>query len=125
MSHRLLVDLITEDPNNDEWVLYLLEDGPWDKDDLPDRLHTLQDRIYNALEAITDGHVGRRLPNSKGRKFRVQVDCNPEAPPEVEELVVKMNKFVCSDNEYQTHLKHGGYARDVRITTRMQMGRSS
>ena len=33
MGERVTIDLISFDATNDEYVLYLVEDGPWPKED--------------------------------------------------------------------------------------------
>ena len=56
MGDRVTVDLITEDVASDEWVLYLVEDGPWPEPDSNWHacLQAIQDRILSAADAAID-----------------------------------------------------------------------
>ena len=123
MSERLVVDLVTDDPSNDEFVLYLVEEGPWEPAALQGRLKDIQDRLYSAFDAAVDGHLAIRYPDSKGRKIRIQVDVHGVPPPEVESLVALVDNYVNCNADYQRDIQLSDFISSLRIVTRSQMGR--
>src|SRR5262245_12136420 len=123
MTRKVTIDLITVDHINREYVLYLVEDGPWDDEELEARLQTLQDRVYDAVAAAIDGHLASKYPESKGTHIRIQVDCHGDVPQDVEELVSALHEFVQDHPEYQRDIQAKGFVSGIRIVTRRQMGR--
>ena len=71
MKSETTINLITDDPNNDEIVLYLVEESPWELP-IEDRLRRIQDRIYNTVDVAIDGQLLTTHPETKGRKIRIQ-----------------------------------------------------
>ena len=84
------VDMLTQDPDTGEFVVYLNEDGPWPADDQgwADVLHRIQERIFDAIHLVLDGAVAEKFPQLKGSKGRVQVHCPSGVPSPIKELVV-------------------------------------
>lgn len=123
MPEELVVDLVTEDAANNEYVLYLVEEGPWEPGALQDRLKKIQDRLYNAFDAAVDGHLAAKFPDSKGRNVRIQVDIHGETPPDIESLVARFDNHVKSDADYQREIQRNEFIAALRVVTRSQMGR--
>jgi hypothetical protein len=123
MMSQVTINFITEDSANDEYVLYLVEEGPWFPSQIEERMRSLQERIYNAVDAAMDGHVAAKCPDSKGRRVRVQVDCHDDPPPDVDEMVTRINDFVGGDEQYQRDVSGSCFVRALRVVTRSQMGR--
>jgi hypothetical protein len=54
MQNNVKIDFITVDKTNNEFVMYLVEDGPWPEGNLENRLLAIQDRIYNAVDVAIE-----------------------------------------------------------------------
>lgn len=120
---KLTVDLVTEDPNKKEWVLYLVEAGPWDTDTLENRLQALQERVYDAIDVAVDGHLASKFSDSKGKKVRIQIDCHDNPPKEVNVFLARIARYIERNQEYQDAIKGSVFIRGLRIVGRSQMGR--
>ena len=112
----LKIDLITEDPHQDEFVLHLVEEGPWDQAALAGRLRTIQNRLYDTVDLVIDGHLASRYPESKAQRIRIQVDCH-DAPSEVHELVFRFQQHMITDPEYQQAIRTSGFVSELRIVS--------
>jgi len=125
VSENIELDFITYDPTNDEFVLYLVEDGPWPDDEAGERkyLEDLQDRLLCAADAAIDGGVAKKFPDSRGKRVRIQVDSPHGAPPSVDELVEAVERYVHEDAEYTDALEALQHISGLRIVTGKQMGR--
>lgn len=79
---RVTFDLVTADPVHGEAVVYLVEEGPWPENEAGwnARLRGLQDRLYDAVDAVVDGHLAGRFPDLHGKPVRIQIDSPSGCP---------------------------------------------
>jgi hypothetical protein len=115
---KVTIDIIAEDPKRKEWVLYLVEEGPWRRRAIEDRLRTLQNRIYDAVDVVLGGHLASKFPDSKGRSVRIQVDCYDEPPADLGMVVREIARFIKKSAEYQTDIKKSEFTKGIRIVIR-------
>jgi hypothetical protein len=118
----LVVDLIVDDPVNDEFVLCLVETGPW-IEPMNARLKKLQDRLYDSFDAIADGYVSEKYPQSRGRKIRLQVDSHDAPPESVLELVRNFSRHLQNDAEYREAIHSSPFVEFLRVVNGVDMGR--
>jgi hypothetical protein len=67
-----VVDFIVKGDSPDEMKMVLVEEGDWA--DADDRLHTLQQRMYDCIDAAIDGKLFELFPETKGRRIIISVD---------------------------------------------------
>jgi hypothetical protein len=115
MLNEVKIDFITFDKNNNEYVMYLVEDGPWPESYLEKRLLAIQERIYYAVDVAIDGQIIKKLPEAKSYNIRIQIDfhCNP--PKEAVKLVENLSRFIEQSDEYQTGIKQSQFIEKLRI----------
>jgi hypothetical protein len=114
---KVTIDVVTEDPATQEWALYLVEDGPWEANQLEGRLRSLQERIYQAVDVALDGHLANKYPGSRGKKVRIQVDFYDEPPRKVAMVVRAIAEFIRKSPEYRKDIKSSEYIRAIRIVS--------
>ncbi len=78
---QVTVDFIAKDQPHGGWSLVLVEEGPWEEDEIADQLRRIQDRLYGCLDAIVDGQVSDAYPDSSNKPLEIRVDAYnvPEA----------------------------------------------
>lgn len=118
----MTLDLITDDPNNDEFAVYLVEEGPWDSDPRQ-RLVALQKRLYDAFDVIVEGVLASKYPDSKGRRFRIQVNSYNSPPESVLNLVRKFASFIQENDEYRESIQKSPFVADLRVVNGVDIGR--
>lgn len=125
MSRRVSIDLVTYDERNDEFVLYLVEDGPWPAVDTEwaPRLLEIQDRVLSAADAAIDGHLAQRFPITSRAAVRIQVDSPSGCPKELEDLILAIGRFLDEDPSYAAGIRASLHIRAMRVVTGKQMGR--
>jgi hypothetical protein len=69
-----VIDLVTHDPETDEFALIMIETRDWDGS--PERLLQLQEKVNNYLSFALDGQMVKLYPESTGKSVRLQLDCN-------------------------------------------------
>ena len=117
-KEKVKIDFITHDGQNDEYVMYLVEEGPWNRKTLADRMRSIQARVYKAVDAAVDGHLARAYPESRGRKLRIQVDLHGEPPNDVEALVLRLAKHITQAEEYVRDIEASDHVVSLRIVTK-------
>ena len=125
MTREVKIDLISHDPQTDENVLYLVENGPWpDADEQWSiELSRIQGRIFDAFEIAVDGHLKAKYPDMGNKAVRIQVDMPFGEPVPVLALVERINEFVKQDAEYLSAVHNSRYVSSIRVVTGHQMGR--
>ena len=76
------IDLVTRHASGDTFSLILVEEGPWPEHDLSRELHRVQDRLNDLVDAVLQGVVAQRFPETHGRHIVIRLDGYglPEAP---------------------------------------------
>jgi len=125
VSTRVTIDTITYDPTRDEFVLYLVEDGPWPNDDSDwdQCLARIQNRIFDAFDTAVDGHLQKKYSDSLGKSIRIQIDSPHGTPKQLSNLITKIKQYIDTNDEYSKAIKSSPYIQGLWITTGAEMGR--
>lgn len=116
MSKKVTIDLIGRNSEDDEYILILVEEGPWDELSFEDRLRKIQDRVYGVVDAAIDGALIQQYPDSKGQKICVQIDCYDPPSDLVKKLVKGLGNYISDNDEYQKAIKREKKISSIRIT---------
>jgi hypothetical protein len=114
-NERVTIDFTTIDRTNDEFVMYLVEEGPWTEPGLAERLRAIQARVYNAVDVAIDGYLARVHPESRGSKVRIQIDLHDRPPEVVEALVRKLADHIAGSAEYRRDIEASENIAGLRI----------
>ena len=71
---QVTIDFVTEDQANGRWNLILVEEGPWEDDEITSQLRRVQGRLYGCLDAILDGQIAKAYPDSVNKPIEIRVD---------------------------------------------------
>ena len=118
MTKKITIDFVGNDPENDEFVLFLVEEGPWENSSSEDRLRVIQDRLYNTVDVAIDGILFEKYPNQRGRKVRIQLDCYDPPSDLIKQLVNAVDQFVNNSEEYQSDIKNRKNVASISFTYR-------
>ena len=112
------IDIISVNPTTGEYILILVEDGPWPDElsHLGECLTRIQNRIYDSIDIAIDGHLAAKYPDAKGKPVRVQVDSPHGAPQQLRRLIVELRTFLNQKNgEYDIAINKSIFVTDVRL----------
>ena len=113
------IDLITENHTTGEFVLIIVEDGPWPvtNSDWTECLSRIQTRIYDAMDIAIDCHLAMKYPDAKGKKVRIPLDSPSGAPHRLIQLVSKLRELIVTDtNNYSLAIKKSPHISGLSIT---------
>ena len=71
---------------------------------MADRLRTVQDRLYSAVDVTTDGLLVEKFPEAKGLGVRIQLDCI-DPPNELFDFVERFKNHVATDPQYSAAIR--------------------
>jgi len=126
MNTTVNLDMITHDPASDEYVLYLIEDGPWPDatDDWRECLSRIQRRILSVVDVVTSDKLFQLCPQAVGKAIRVQVDSPQGQPEELAELIDAVRQYLASGkNDFSEAISSSSVVSDLRIVSGHEMGR--
>jgi hypothetical protein len=119
---QVTFDLVTEDQKNDQFVVCLVEDGPW-LDPIDERLKQIQTKLYDALDAVIDGQLSSKFNASLGRPVRIQVDSHDSPPEAVLHFIRRFAESIKSNADYKIGIDESPFVSSVQITNGVDLGR--
>jgi len=125
VADRVTIDLITRDNASGEFVLYLLEDGPWPTGapDWRPLLLRIQRRILAAVDVAVDGHLSEKYPDARKSDVRVEVDSPGGCPAQLEELIGAVRHFLENDPAYSEAIANSPHVGKLRLVMGKELGR--
>lgn len=115
MAEKVTIDFFTLDTDASEFVMHVVEQGPWHETALQERLKGIQARVYGAADVALDGHLARAHPQSQGLPVRIQVDLRDNPPMAVERLVHQLADHITTNAEYRRDIESSLYIGGLRI----------
>src|SRR5689334_1423147 len=107
------IDVITHSADRSVWRLVLVEQGPWDADEVEANLRRLQDRLYGCLDAALDGQVAERFPESSGQRFVVRLDAYNVPEHELREFFERFSGQVLRVPDYEDSLARSSFVSGI------------
>lgn len=122
---NVTIDFVSFDPMRDHYALCLVEaeELPAKVDERHAKLKAIQDRIFDAFDAVVDGHLAAKFPETLSQTVRIQVDCPFGKSEQIEELVDRVASYLSGTAEFITAIKNSPYVRAVHVVTGHQLGR--
>jgi hypothetical protein len=106
-----VVDFIAKGTADDEWRMVLVEAGPWHSSET--RLQSIQDRLYNCIDAAIDGQLAEQFPQTLGKRIVIELDCYDSPEAEIIEFFDRFSGGVLALDEYRSALSNNPYVREI------------
>lgn len=125
MNPFVTLSHITFDESRGEYALYFVENGPWPTSDHGWRsyLGALQGRILDVADAVIDGGLAAKYPESCGKRVRLQIDSPGGQPRQIADLVSAIRAFLAQDPTYREAIALSSYVDSFRVITGDELGR--
>jgi hypothetical protein len=119
------IDHVTVDPQSGEYVLYVVEDGPWPTlaSDIDLEKHRIQRRIIGILEAVIGGSLASAMPETRGKAVRLQVDSPSGLPNWLQESISGLRSAIIQNIETKEQIKESPHVAGLRLVTGHELGR--
>ena len=96
----------------------LVEEGPWEPDDIESQLRRLQERLYGCVDVAVDGHLAKLYPDSKGKRVIIRLDCYDTPEKSVKEFFERFADLVREWDEVQRDIKQLGFIDSLELSIR-------
>jgi hypothetical protein len=110
-SETFIVNFIAKGATPDEWRIVLVEED-W-RDPVEDRLRELQTRLFNCIDAVLDGQLAEKYPETFGKRIVIQIEFFGRMQHEVESFVSRFSRGVFADTDYGSALKKSRFAEEI------------
>lgn len=106
---RATIDVLSEDPGGGTFTATLVEEGPWPDHMLEPALRNLQDWLFTTVDAIVEGAIAERYPETRGKPFTVFVNCFDVPEEQVRELFFRFRQYIDGSAEYQSAISNSAH----------------
>jgi hypothetical protein len=107
----LVVEIVAKGDGADEWQMLLFEQGPWE--DVTREMLRFQERLYDCVDAVIDGHVAAKFPDSRGGHMVIRVYCSDLPKAEVAAFFERFSNGIFRDGDYRAALEQQHYVSGV------------
>lgn len=109
--HSFVVDFVVKGDSSDVMKMVLVEEGDWA--DTDDRLHSLQQRMYDCIDAAIDGQLFKLFPETKGKKIIISVDFYNAPYEKVSDFFEQFSQNVLLIPAYSQALKSSAFIKGI------------
>lgn len=110
--NKVVIDFVAKGKIEDQWLVVLVEEANAEFD-LDGFLYDFQDWLYNCLDAIIDGQLANKFPDTSNKNIVIRVDCYQIPRHEVEEFFVSFSTGVLALPDYAEGLANSSYVKDI------------
>ncbi|NUO72257.1 MAG: hypothetical protein HOQ10_06030 [Frateuria sp.] len=109
-----VIDFVSRGDSPDEWRVVLVEEGPW-RDSIEEQLGRIQARLYDSIDAILDGQLAEKFPESKGKRVILQLDCYNVPALEADQFFQRFSSQVFLLDDYRRALQGNPFVREIKL----------
>lgn len=107
------VDFVAKGDSPEEWQLVLVEEGDWTFVDR--RLHQLQDRLYDCIDAVLDGQLAEKYPETMEKNVIIKVEFFNAPEDKISTFIERFSEGVFSMGDYAEALRSCRFAKSISI----------
>ncbi len=108
------VDFVARGASPHEWRLVLVEQGPW-KEPYEEHLRTLQNRLYGCIDAVLEGKVAEKYPESERARIVIQIDGYDLPDGVVRDFFGRFSNGVFSFGDYKAAMEQSLFASAIEF----------
>ena len=113
-SKEFVVNFVARGRAENEWLVVLVEEGPLTAT-IDDFLSNLQDRLYNAIDAVIDGQLAKKFPESQGKDVVIRLDCYNLPKSEINDFFLAFSAGVLNVDDYKKALESSKFVMSIRF----------
>ena len=93
--------------------MVLVEEGPWQEDEIETNLRRIQDRLYGCLDAALDGKLAELYPESAGKPILIRIDAYNVPQIELREFFDSFSGNVLRIPDYSSSLANSSVVSNI------------
>ena len=111
-SSCVTVDFVAKGDVPEEFQLVLVEVGPLHAP-YEEGLRRIQDRLFGCVEAVLNGEVGRKFPESIGKVVVIKLECFNSPVQELQAFFERFATGIFLSEDYKAALHNQAYASGI------------
>ena len=111
-SGEVLVDFVARGETDNQWLVVLVEQGPMEGS-VDDFLHKLQNRLYESIDAVIDGKLAEKFPESQGKEVVIRVDCYDLPQSDIESFFTAFSNGALETADYRDALQQNRFVSEI------------
>ena len=108
---KVVIDFLAKGKSDDEWLVVFVEEGRIDKVD--EFLYALQKKFYDCLDAILDGALAEKFPQTKGGRIVIRLDGYDLPEEQVREFFLAFSNGALETEDYRAALNDNQFVREI------------
>jgi hypothetical protein len=112
---KFTIDFVAKGDSSEQWQLVLVEEGNW-SGVVDNRLRKLQDRLYDCIDAVLDGQMAEKYPESAAKDIVIHVEFFGAPEDKVSSFIERFSKNVFSVGDYAEALRGCHFVKSISIT---------
>ena len=104
------IDFVARTDDPDVWRLVFVEEGPWE--DIIAELQRVQDRLYDCIDAVMDGQLAARFPDTQGKTIIIRLDGYNLAESSIRDFWSAFSQGVMEIPDYAHALKESPHVKN-------------
>jgi hypothetical protein len=119
-STSTVVDFVAKGKTTNVWRIILVEQGPWERNEITAELTRIQNRLYDCVDAAIDGQLARKYPESYGKIIQIEVDGYNLPEHEFSEFFDCFTNNIFQIQDYKLALKESEFISDISFIQNLQ-----
>jgi len=116
---QVYIDFVAKGKSDDQWLVVLVEQGG-ESQPSNDFLYSLQNRLYNCLDAILDGELAKKFPYTLNKNITIRVDGYDLFEDEVSEFFANFSEGIFSVPDYHKALDESRYVKNISFELNLE-----
>ena len=115
-----VVDFIAKSADPNVWLMVLVEEGPWTKDEITAELSRLQNRLYDCVDAAIDGKLAKKFPETLNKGIQIQLDGYNLPETETSELFASFAENIFKIEDYLAALNNNNFVSGITFKLNLE-----
>ena len=115
-----VVDFVAKSDDPSIWLMILVEQGPWERNEISDELSRIQNRLYDSVDAAIDGQLATKFPETFGKIIQVQLDGYNLPEIEISEFFKSFSENIFKIQDYSLALENSKHVSGIKFELNLE-----
>jgi len=108
-----VIDFVAKSSDPNVWRIVLVEEGPWEPNEINTELRRVQNRLYDCVDAALDGQLANKFPATNGKVIKIQLDGYNLPETEMSEFFETFSENIFQIEDYAQALEKSKFVEGI------------
>ena len=114
------IDFVARELPHGGWGMIIVEEGPWEQQQIESNLRRLQERMYSCIDAALNGDFAAAFPGSVGKPVLIQLDAYNVPELELRSFFKRFASAVLQTPDYATALRASNVVPNIEFALNVE-----